>query len=319
MPKKIENPVREGLPSKIYLLAYSEPLTAYEMAKRIYGIKPPIKGERAQIPATSKVSVWVKEMKSEGILSENEEGKNFSKSEPLLGEIAKTLKDQKNELSDLEIHMINAIIDSQEFRLMVKMVAVPLGRHEGPIWGSYDIDSASLLMNFLAQFAAVISQRKKAQIALYYQPKTPKEFDKKLNLIRRLWESKEFKMDMQSLKEELSNQMETNGRSTTFPDEIISSVIKLSVILYLIPTSTLDKLGNLALISQLTLIPVSAGLEFFPFSHFLETMLRKKVKQMQTSEEKKHSKVPDWKKRWAERVKEPEKKRRARRSYANNP
>jgi hypothetical protein len=297
LPKKIENPLREGLPSKIYLLAYGEPLTAYEMSKRIYGIKPPQMGERAQIPPTSKVTNWVKEMKSKGILSENEKRKNFSKSEPLQDEIAKTLKDQNVELSDLERYMINAILDSQEFRLTVKAIDFPLGHHDGPIWVPHDIDSAWLMMNTLAPFATSVSLRQKAK-GEPSQPKTPKEFDKKLNTIRRFWESKEFKMDMQSLKEELSNQMKTNGRSTTFPDEIILSVIKLSVILYLIPTSTLEKLVNLSFINRLTLILVSGGLELFQLSR-LEKIWRKEVERMNTRTEKKRSKVPDWKKRRA--------------------
>lgn len=294
MPKKIENPLREGLPSKIYLLAYGEPLTAYEMAKRIYGIKPPELGERAQIPATAKVSVWVKTMKTKGILSENRERKTFSKSEPLLDEIVKTLKDQNVELSDLEKHMINAIIDSREFRgLLIKTVGVPLGHHDGPIWVSHDIDSAWIIMNILAPFASLVSQRKKAQ-SLEFQPKTLKEFDEKLNFVSRFWKSKEFKIILDEMREEVINPMKIVGPNKNISEEEVLNIIKISVMLSLIPTSTLEKLGKLSFINQISRIPV----EFVPFRR-LEKILGKEVGRIKTRGEKKLSKVPEWEKRRA--------------------
>ena len=89
MPKRITNPLRAGLPSKIYYLAYSGPITGYEMAKTIYGIKP------LAIPPTAKIYEWTKKLKAQRILSETEHGL-VSNVEPLLNEIESTLKKKGN-------------------------------------------------------------------------------------------------------------------------------------------------------------------------------------------------------------------------------
>jgi hypothetical protein len=120
-------------------ISYCEPLTAYEIAKRIYGIKPP------NIPPTSKVSTWVKKMKGNGILSENEEKKTFAKVDPLLVEIKNRLEELNLELSDFEKHMIFCLLDSYEFRSFVKKMIPPI---------IYDVDSAWFIMNCLALIAS---------------------------------------------------------------------------------------------------------------------------------------------------------------------
>ena len=53
MPKKITNPLRSGLPSKIYFLAYSKPISGYQIAKEIYS---------RDYPPTSKIYNWTKKL-----------------------------------------------------------------------------------------------------------------------------------------------------------------------------------------------------------------------------------------------------------------
>ena len=37
MPRKIENPLMEGLPAKIYFIAFIDPDSGYKIAEKIYG------------------------------------------------------------------------------------------------------------------------------------------------------------------------------------------------------------------------------------------------------------------------------------------
>ncbi|UZE92481.1 MAG: hypothetical protein IB616_01325 [Methanosarcinales archaeon] len=41
MPRKIENPILDGLPSKIYCLAYGAPISGYEIGQKIQRVKNP--------------------------------------------------------------------------------------------------------------------------------------------------------------------------------------------------------------------------------------------------------------------------------------
>lgn len=323
LPKKIESPLREGLPSKIYLLAYGEPLTAYEMAKRVYGIKPPEPGARAQIPATSKVSTWVKKMKGRLILSENKEGKTFSKVEPLVDEIERTLKENKIELSNLEKHMVHRLLDSKEFRSLVKNMELRLGHYDGPTWISHDIDSAWIIMNILAVSAAMFVIRRKTGILPFELPKNfeksvyakklqetrefkelekigrfpleESKFDKRLNILKRFCETKEFEEFARAMTKLLEQMKDTEVYEDRSNQEFLE-IFRLTLLLRSIPTSTLEKLVNLSFINRLVMMPYSAGLDFFPFSR-LEKVLGKEVGRMKTRKEKKLSKVPEWKKR----------------------
>ncbi len=295
MPKKIENPLREGLPSKIYLLSYCEPLTAYEIAKRIYGVKPP------HIPPTSKVSTWVKKMKENGTLSENEEKKTYARVDPLIVEIESTLKEHDVELSDFEKHMISRLLDSQEFRWLVKKLMPPM---------SYDIDSAWIIMNHLALVASVRVLREKMPEVPQLEtprgfiqkhagkleetrefrslekigrfPSKESEFDERLKILRRFWETKEFR-ELTSEITELLKEAEVFG---DLSDEEVLEFFKLDLLLRSIPISTLEKLTNLGFLNRLISIPALAGFDFFPF-HRLERVLEREVNRMKTRERKK--------------------------------
>lgn len=114
MPKTITNPLREGLPSKIYLIAYNGPVSGYEVAKKIQGLKA------GEVPQTGKIYGWIKKLKTDGILRETEEG-FISSAEPLLNEIARTLKEDHNiSLSELERYMTSKILDEEPFRALVE-------------------------------------------------------------------------------------------------------------------------------------------------------------------------------------------------------
>ncbi len=108
MGKKIENPLREGLSSKIFLLAYSEPITGYELGKIIYG--------QDKFPSTSKIYPKLKELKEENHIIE-EGDLNRSNPESLLIEFINQFEQQRiQQLSDLERHVLRKIISSRIFR-----------------------------------------------------------------------------------------------------------------------------------------------------------------------------------------------------------
>ena len=56
MPKIIRNPLREGLSSKIYLLAYNGPITGYKIAEKINGKSV------GSVPQTAKIYGRAKEL-----------------------------------------------------------------------------------------------------------------------------------------------------------------------------------------------------------------------------------------------------------------
>ena len=132
MPKKITNPIRAGLPSKIYLLAYNGPKSGYEIASKIY--------KREKYPPTSKIYSWTKKMEGKE-LSKTEKG-YISKIDPLLNEIEITLKNYDIELSDFDKHVLFKILDSPEFRSYVEDANcnIPLDQ---------DFDSAWVIMSTL--------------------------------------------------------------------------------------------------------------------------------------------------------------------------
>jgi hypothetical protein len=109
LPKKITNPIREGLPSKIYLLSFGRPISGYAIAKKIYGLE--------KYPPTAKVMEWLKKLVKEGIISKTEEG-YFSNIEPLANEIVRTLKEDNDiELSEFERYILEKFLDLFRFQL----------------------------------------------------------------------------------------------------------------------------------------------------------------------------------------------------------
>lgn len=99
--RSITNPLKEGLPSKIYLTAFSKPISRYGIAKILYSTP------QGQVPPTAKVSNVVKDLLLKGYLEEIKGEGVYSKIEPLIIEIEKELqkeniiltKEEKVELS----------------------------------------------------------------------------------------------------------------------------------------------------------------------------------------------------------------------------
>ena len=112
MPKIIKNPLRAGLSSKIYLLAYNGPITGYEIAKKIYGKTV------GSVPQTNKIYETAKKMLNES-LQKTEKG-YISISKPVLQYICDDLFLRGNELSELEIYMLEKVVDCEWFRLQVE-------------------------------------------------------------------------------------------------------------------------------------------------------------------------------------------------------
>jgi len=113
MPKTIRNPLREGLPSKIYLLAYNDPISGYEIAQKVQNLK------HGKTPQTAKIYEWRKKMKAENILIKTEEG-YISNAEAILPQINEFLADKEIPISDVELHILLKYIDSKNFRLHVE-------------------------------------------------------------------------------------------------------------------------------------------------------------------------------------------------------
>jgi hypothetical protein len=113
MPKKIENPLTEGLPSKVYLMAFSTPKSRYQIAREIYNIP------KGQIPPTAKVSNVVRDL-----LTDTTYGKKYmietengvlSNVGPLADEIEIELKNHNMILTDREKIELTAFLHA-DFR-----------------------------------------------------------------------------------------------------------------------------------------------------------------------------------------------------------
>lgn len=113
--KKISNPIREGLPSKIYLKAYPKTISRYQIAKELYAI------EKGHIPPTAKVSNQARVLINLGYVTETETKDGIiSNTEPLLKEIEKELE-TKNipALTTQERKELYNFLD-MEFRLLIE-------------------------------------------------------------------------------------------------------------------------------------------------------------------------------------------------------
>jgi hypothetical protein len=182
MPKIITNPLRAGLPSKIYYLAYSGPITGYEISKKIYGVKP------HGIPPTAKTYEWIKKLKEQRILSKAEVG-CVSNVEPLLHEIELTLKKKdSSDFSSFEKHMTQKILDCKEFRALVGLYFESFPKDQ-------DFDAALEILDILS-FQAM-------RVFSYDVPKskanTQKQFDELFDRAITLIYKPEFQKELQEV------------------------------------------------------------------------------------------------------------------------
>ena len=110
LPKAIENPIVEGQASRIFLEAYSGPISGYQIAKRIYGVE--------KYPPTSKVYTWLKYFRKCKLITEVEGGV-ISNAEPVLDEITQVLEELGHPLTASERGLVFHLIDSRGFRALV--------------------------------------------------------------------------------------------------------------------------------------------------------------------------------------------------------
>jgi len=150
MPKKIENPIRDGMPSKIYLAAYPKAIGGYEMGQKMQRVKNPRTDHIYDILKQYKDLFERTEMKGKRGMAKPV----LSKAKPLLREIEKAL-DKKAELSNPERKTILKILDSKEFRSLISDVIIDMD-FKG------DINAADKLMFWLyvgANFSFVPKKR----------------------------------------------------------------------------------------------------------------------------------------------------------------
>lgn len=161
MPKKITNPIREGLPSKIYLIAFGIPISGYGIAKKIYGVE--------KYPPTAKVMEWLKKLVKEGIISKTEKG-YLSNVEPLANEIALTLKEDHDiDLSEFDRHILKNFLD----RFRIQLPRHGLFTQKGDFKG--DRDGARELMEDFGSYMLIMQLLSRRDFNL----KTKAEFEQK--------------------------------------------------------------------------------------------------------------------------------------------
>jgi hypothetical protein len=134
MPKVIKNPLREGLPSKVYFLAYSKPTTGMDMARKLYHPK-----KKSNLPASKIYKIF----KDYSNYFEIQGGKKLSKKEYLLAEVDEALNRKKIYLRDFEKRELSLFLGNQ-FRKYVRSI-------EPDLTGDFNT-SANLikLLSFLA-------------------------------------------------------------------------------------------------------------------------------------------------------------------------
>jgi DNA-binding PadR family transcriptional regulator len=144
MARKITNLIREGLPSKIYLLAYNEPVSGYEIAQKIQGLKS------GTVPQTGKIYGWLKQLKTADFLEETKDGYQ-SKVEPLLYEINQVLSERQIPLTELESYIVSKILNDEIFRKLVEF-----SHYYKKEYFKREIDAAHEIMEVLG-FQALLS------------------------------------------------------------------------------------------------------------------------------------------------------------------
>ena len=99
---RITNYLRQGLPSKIYLLSFIQPQSEYSLALKIYGR-----------PTTDKIYKWTKLMVKDGFLEQDKKKKLFkAKIQPLAVEIGKELESRGSDFNDQEVLLLHRLLES---------------------------------------------------------------------------------------------------------------------------------------------------------------------------------------------------------------
>ena len=257
MPKRITNPLRAGLPSKIYYLAYNGPITGYQISKKIYQTKP------LGIPPTDKIYEWIKKLKEQGILSKTEV-ECLSNVEPLLREIESTLKKKYDtDFSSLEKHMTQKILDCREFRTLVGLNFESLPQDQ-------DFDGALEILDLLS-FQAM---RVFLLDATKFEVKTQKEFDELFDRTITLIHKPEFQKELQEVGVEYLKNVkdpeelrEKKKKISGMRNNPLFNIDYLGIFLA-IPQRTLEKLCKLNRYYDFIAYLIDRPLDFFTVQAF---------------------------------------------------
>jgi hypothetical protein len=228
VPKKIVNPLRAGLPSKIYLLSFNGPISGYKIAEKIYGRK---------YAPTSKIYPWTKKLEEQGFIHKVQEG-YVSNVEPVLSEIEETSEtDEKLEFSDLHKHILHRIVDSKEFRSYV------LESNEG-LSLKQDIDAFWIISSSLGKLAFDVLLFS-AWMEIDFKVESQEVFDKTWENLRTIRERNDLSqiatfVQNEDLRKELTDVVDTQeGRNDArflidilpffaVPEYLLSSLLRFS-------------------------------------------------------------------------------------------
>lgn len=112
MPKKIKNYLTDGIPSKIYLKAYPEPISRYKISKELYPI-----GKQT----SSKIIEWSKILLDEGFIKQIDKKGILSDVNPLIREIENNLKQEEITLTEIEKKELSIFLEN-DFRQYLKSI-----------------------------------------------------------------------------------------------------------------------------------------------------------------------------------------------------
>lgn len=269
MPKKITNPLRAGLPAKIYLLAFSNPISGYRIAQLIYN--------KGYAP-TSKIYQWTKKLVKQEIISQTNEG-FFSNTKPLLTEIEKALKSQNLTLSEFENYVLQKVLDSKEFRHFLNEEVIKKTRMD------QDIDAAKIILESLGLIASSSLFSFKMAKEREPDPKTKKEFDQRWKRITTRPKEETEKMINEAVEETKESFKRFNLKEFSPTDK---ELLKQNYFLWMkfepflaVPKGTWEKLTHL--------FPFADALQSFTYNLFtnMAVFLNKYTKKQAEKEVKK--------------------------------
>lgn len=257
VPRKIKNPIREGLPSKIYLYAYAEPTTGYKIAGSIRS-------------TTAKVYTWINKLQEERFLKKvqvDNKNKILSEAKPLLDEIEKELTEKHRiELSKFEKDMLLTILDSPEFRAYTYL------SHDITDM-THDIDAVKNLTKLLSMpivGVLCVLYIKKENPNVLPEPKTILQFNKILDKRRQFYTDHKvgakIKPKFKPLAKETLTKLSLPQIPSPLPNEVgrvldmfvKEESFKIVCLFFAIPRTLLEKLINLSPEIQL----ISVGIQF---------------------------------------------------------
>lgn len=204
MPRKITDPLTQGMPSKIYFIAYGGPITGYKIAKKLQETKG-----RMKLPQTAKIYNWLEKFE-EGGMVKKVEGGWISQPEPLLLEIERRLRVRfdrfskifsklgeeirgEKSLSKFERYVLLSLLDSEAFRSFVDYLSQDFD-FKG------DLNAIDFMLGQLGVMFSQISDIKRMHSPEEHglgEPLTREEFDAAWNQAQELLANKDFRNEFE--------------------------------------------------------------------------------------------------------------------------